>query len=279
MAANAAAASGGASHDMMAMARRVGVGGMIAGLVGGVAMIGLMIIVMGAQGSGYASPLNLGIPAFVKTITPPMSMFPTLMGMMGIHLSAAAMAQVGPAFASGHLTPAVMTKLSTMLMAMHVPAAKLHVISALMGGHATNSMMANMLSGMSPSARSAVMSAMPVTAGHVVIGAITHFVLAMILGMVFAMMIIGVGIGRLDLAPLRTPAGIVAASVLGAAVVYVVNRWIILPAIDPMMRLVPEGWFLISHLLFGAVVGLGIVMVASREGVLESSHLRTVATA
>ena len=279
MAAHTQAASGGMSHDMMAMARRVGTAGAIAGLVGGVAMIALMIIVMGTQGSGYASPLNLGIPAFVKTITPPVSMFPTLMGMMGIHLSASAMAQVGPAFASGHLTPAVMTKLSTMLMGMHVPPAKLHMISALMSGHATNSMMANLLSGMSPSARSAVMSAMPVTAGHVVIGAITHSVLALLLGMGFAMMIIGIGIGQLDLAALRTPAGIVVASILGASVVYVVNRWIILPAIDPMMRLVPEGWFLISHLLFGAVVGLGIVMVARREGVLERSHLRTVATA
>jgi hypothetical protein len=279
MAATMKAAPGSTSHDMMAMARRVGLGGVIAGVAGGVAMIGLMIIVMGAQGSGYASPLNLGIPAFVKTITPPVPMFPALMGMMGIHLPASAMAQVAPVFASGHLSPAVMAKLSTMLMAMHVPPAKLHVISALMSGHATNSMMANVLSGMSPAARNAVMSAMPVSAGHIAIGAITHFVLAMILGMVFAVMIIGIGIGQLDLAPLRTAAGIIATSILGSALVYVVNRWAILPVIDPMMRLVPEGWFLISHLLFGAVVGSGIVMIASREGVLYSSGRHSVATA
>ena len=271
MSAGAYGAAGGGSHSMMAMARRVGMGGVMAGLVGGVAMIGLMIIVMGAQGSGYASPLNLGIPAFVKTITPPVSMLPALMGMMGIHLSSSAMTQVGPAFASGHLSPMVMHKLSTMLMSMHVPAAKLQVMSALMSGHATNTMMANFLSGLSPAARSAVMSAMPVSAGHVVIGAVTHFVLAAVLGMAFAMMIIGVGIGRLDLAALKTPAGIVATSILGGALVYVVNRWVILPAIDPMMRLVPEGWFLISHLLFGAIVGAGITMIASREGVLESA--------
>ena len=140
-------------------------------------------------------------------------------------------------------------------------------------------MMANLLSSLSPSARSAVMSAMPVSAGNVAIGAITHFVLAALLGMAFAMLIIGIGIGRLGLAPLRTTAGIVAASMIGGAVVYVVNRWAVLPAIDPMMRLVPEGWFFISHLLFGAVVGLGIALIARREGVLTASSRASLATA
>ena len=258
------------SDGMMAMVMRVGVGGMIAAMIGGAVMIGLMIIVMGAQGSGYASPLNLGIPAFVDTITPPFAMLPSLMGMMGIHLPNAMMAQIGPAFASGHLSVAMMHKLTAALMAMHVPTAKLQVMGALMGGHATNSQMATLLAGLSPAARHAVMSAMPVSAGHVVIGAITHFVLSAALGMTFAMLIIGVGIGRLNMAALRTPAGIVITSIIGGAIVYVVNRWVILPAIDPMMRLVPEGWFLVSHLLFGAAAGLGIVVLAKREGVLNS---------
>lgn len=264
---------------MAAMARRVGIGGMAAGIVGGLAMIGLMIVVMGAQGSGYASPLNLGIPAFVKTITPPVPMLPTLMGMMGIHLPASAMAKVGPAFAGGHISPATMKMLSATLMSMHIPTAKLSVMNALMTGHASNTMMANLLSGMTPAARSAVMHAMPVTVAHVAIGAITHFALAAALGMAFAMMIIGVGIGQLDLAVLRTPAGILAATTLGAVAVYVVNRWVILPAIDPMMRLVPEGWFLVSHLLFGVVAGLGITMVASREGALAGRDRRALAIA
>ena len=30
-----------------------------------------MIVVMGASGMGYATPLNLGMAAFVFTITPP----------------------------------------------------------------------------------------------------------------------------------------------------------------------------------------------------------------
>ena len=59
--------------------------GLIAGLLGGLGMIAVMIVVMGTGGSGYASPLNLGMPGFVYAITPPRSMLPTLMGLMGIH--------------------------------------------------------------------------------------------------------------------------------------------------------------------------------------------------
>lgn len=256
---------------MAAMAMRVGGAGMAAGIVAGAVMIGLMIIVMGAQGSGYATPLNLGIPAFAKTVAPPVAMLPKLMGMMGITLPAAVMAKVAPAFASGHLSPAMMHKLATMLAAMHVPAAKLTVMGALMSGHATNSMVTNLLASLGPAARHAVMAAMPVTAGNVVLGAVTHFVLSAALGMAFAMLIIGVGVGQLNLTALRTPAGIIAATIIGGALVYVVNRWLILPAIDPMMRLVPEGWFFVSHLLFGLVVGLGVTLVASREGVLGTA--------
>lgn len=139
-----------APGGMAATVRRVGIGGMVAGLVGGAAMIGLMIVVMGAQGSGYATPLNLGIPAFAKTITPPVAMLPMMMGLMGVHLPASAMAKIGPAFASGHLSAATMKMLSGTLMSMHIPAAKLSMMSALMTGHATNSMMANLLAGMPP---------------------------------------------------------------------------------------------------------------------------------
>ena len=265
--------------SMMAMAKRVGMWGAIAGLVGGALMIGLMIVVMGTSGAGYASPLNLGIPAFVKTIAPPVSMLPKLMSLMGIHLPAAAMAKLGPVIANGHIPPAMTHQLGGMLLAMHVPAAKVHMIGALMGGHASNSEIANLLTTLSPAARNAVMSAMPVSAGHVVIGAVTHFAISAIVGMTIAMMIIGVGIGRLQMPWLRTPGGIIAASVAGGALVYVVNRWLILPAIDPMMKLVPETALFIGHLLFGLVVGIGIVMIARHEGVLDDSPVRRAALA
>lgn len=271
MTAAAADAPTGDGPDMMAMVRRVIMGGALAGLVGGALMIALMVIVMGAEGSGYATPLNLGIPAFAKTITPPLTMLPTMMGAMGIHLPPEVMAQLKPALASGHIPPAMMNQLGEMLMGMHMPASKVHQIGDLMAGHASNSTMADLLSEMSPAARHEVMHAMPVTGGNMVLGAITHFVLAILLGIAFAMMIIGIGIERLKIAALRTPAGIIGTSVLGGAVVYAVNRWIILPAIDPMMRLVPEGWFFIAHLLFGLVVGIGITMIASRERLLHTN--------
>ena len=272
MAHMATGATGARSHDMMAMVRRVGMGGALAGLVAGVAMIGLMIIVMGSEGSGYATPLNLGIPAFAKTITPPLTMIPTMMAAMGIHLPEATMMQLKPALMSGHIPPAMMHQLGEMLMSMHMPAGKVQQISALMSGHASNSTVTALLSEMPPSARHEVMSAMPVTGGTVLLGLVTHFVLAIALGVMFAMLIIGVGIGRLSLAPLRTPVGIVVTTMIGGAIVYVVNRWLILPAIDPMMKLVPQAWFLVSHLLYGLVVGLGITMIASREGVLSTQH-------
>jgi hypothetical protein len=84
--------------------------------------------------------------------------------------------------------------------------------------------MANLLGSMSPSTRTAVLSAMPVNGGHVTIGAITHFALSAILGLTFAMLIIGVGIRMLSIPMLRTPVGIIAASTVGGALVYVVNR-------------------------------------------------------
>lgn len=43
---------------MTALAKRVGMAGVVAGLAGGVVMIALTIVVMGAKGSGYATPLN-----------------------------------------------------------------------------------------------------------------------------------------------------------------------------------------------------------------------------
>jgi len=280
MTGSSAHAHSGQSVGMMGMVKRVGMGGVMAGLVGGAAMIGLMIVVMGGSGSGYATPLSLGIPAFVKTITPPPSMFPSLMAMMGIHLPASAMAKLGPAITSGHLSPVMMHQLGTMLTAMHVAPVKIQMIGALMSGHASNSQMADLLAGLSPSARSAVMHAMPVSAGHVAIGTITHFALAAILGMMLAMLIIGVGIGRLSITALRTPVGIIAASVMGAAMVYAFNRWVLLPAIDPMMKLVPQTAFFIGHLLFGLIVGIGIVLIAREEGVLrERSSIGSVAVA
>src|SRR6516165_10160356 len=109
----------GSRGDAAMMARRLLGPAVLAGLLGGLAMIVVMILVMGAAGMGYATPLNLGMAAFMFTITPPASMLPSLIGMMGIHLPPAATAKVTMALHSGHMSPAMMHQLGTMLMGRH----------------------------------------------------------------------------------------------------------------------------------------------------------------
>lgn len=70
------------------MALQLAGAGVLAGLLGGLAMIVVMILVMGAAGMGYATPLNVGMASLVFTIAPLASMLPTLMPLMGIHLPA-----------------------------------------------------------------------------------------------------------------------------------------------------------------------------------------------
>src|SRR5258708_20357604 len=114
--------------DMRLVTRRL-LGPALAGeVLGGVALIAVMILVMGAAGMGYASPLNLGIPAFVFTITPALSMLTMLMSLMGIHLPPAAMAQLAPALRSGHISGAMATHLLVPLLSMPLPPPQLPII-------------------------------------------------------------------------------------------------------------------------------------------------------
>ncbi|MGH2863158.1 MAG: hypothetical protein ACRDLT_16890 [Solirubrobacteraceae bacterium] len=253
------------------MARRVMIRGAVAGLVGGLGMIVVMILVMGTTGSGYASPLNLGMPGFVYTITPPVSMLPKMMMLMGIHLPASAMTKLGPAIASGHIPPMMVHQLGMMLQGMHVPAAKVHMMGQLMTGTADNKTVADLLSSMSPSARSAIMGAMPVAAGRVVVGTVLHFAFAAFLGTVFAVLILAVGIRRLRIPGLGTVVGIVGVSIVGGAIVYAVNRWLILPPTNPMLGVAPQTAFFISHLVWGLGVGLVLALVAQRSGLLTNA--------
>ena len=57
-----------AGGDAAALGRRLALPAMGVGLVGGLFMIVVMILVMGASGMGYASPLNLGMASFVYTV-------------------------------------------------------------------------------------------------------------------------------------------------------------------------------------------------------------------
>jgi hypothetical protein len=233
------------------------------GLLGGLGLIVVMILVMGSAGMGYATPLNVGVPAFVDTIAPPVSMLPSLMGFMGIQLPPSAMAQLGPAIRSGHISPMMGRQLGTMLLSMHVPAAKVQMMGQLMMGHASNSTVKKLLSEMSPTARDAVMRAMPVSSSHVAVGTVLHFAYAGLLGMLFAVVIVGAAWLRLP--GLRSSAGMVGGGVIGGAIVYIVSRWALLPATNPMMGLVPQTAFFLAHLLFGFVVGLVVARAFRRR--------------
>lgn len=128
------------------MARRLAGAGVLADLLGGLAMI----VVIGAAGMGYATTLNVGMASFVFTIAPPAS---TLLPMMGIHLPASVAPQVMAAATSGHMSPALTSHLQWMLLGMHLPAATVTQIGGLMGGHATNAQVAGLMSMLPPSAR------------------------------------------------------------------------------------------------------------------------------
>jgi hypothetical protein len=250
------------------MARRLTGAGVLAGLLGGLAMIVVMILVTGAAGMGYATPLNVGMASFAFTIAPPASMLPTLMPLMGIHLPASVAPQVMAAAASGHISPALISRLQPMLMGMHLPAATVTQMGALMGGHATNAQVAGLMSMLSPSARATVMSAMPVSAAHVLVGAVLHFAYAGFLGVAFAM-VIAAAMMRVPL--MRTAGGVIAAGVIGGAVVYAVMRWGLLPSVNPVMAFVPQTAFFLAHLLFGLVAGVVLAVVFRRSGMIGGS--------
>lgn len=255
----------GSSGAAAAAAKRL-VGPAIAGgLLGGLLMIGLMIIVMGVQGKGYATPLNVGMAAFVYTVAPPLSMLPKLMAAMGIKLPAAVMAQLMPAIHSGHIPPMMLHKLGPMLMSSGVPPAKVQLMGQLMSGHATNSTVAKLMSGMTPHARKMVMSAMPVHASHVVVGAILHFAFATFLAFTFFGIIAAAA--WLAIPGLRTWWAPILFSMIGAGIAYVVNRWGILPPINPIMAFVPQAWFFVGHMLFGFAVGVALAMALRQRAV------------
>ncbi len=251
--------------DVAVVAKKLAAPAVMAGLLGGLVLIVMMTIVMGASGMGYASPLNLGMPAFVYTITPPIQMLPNLMAAMGITLPAAAMAQLGPAIQSGHLSAPMVHQLGTMLVGMHVPMAKVQMMSPLMTGHATNAQVATLLGQMPPSARASVMAAMPVSTSHIVVGSILHFAFSAFLGVAFFAII--AGIAWFGPSMLRSKMAFMAIGVMGGAVVYVVNRFIFLPPTNPMMGLVPQIAFFLAHLLFGLVVGTVFAMAYDRRSV------------
>lgn len=218
----------GVCSPLASCVKPLAIAAVVGGLLGGLAMILINILYMGASGMGYATPLNVGMAAFTYTITPPMSMVPMLMDAM-----------------KGHATPGMMASMQ-----------------ALQSGHATNSTVASLMSSMPASLRDTVMVNMPVHTDHVVVGSILHFAFSIFAGGVFVVLLAMAA--RLRLPGMRNPLGLTIAGGIGGALLYVILRWAILPSTNPMMGNVPQGTFFISHLAFGLVVGLAVGIVVAR---------------
>jgi hypothetical protein len=248
-------------------ARRLAAPALGAGVGGGMLLAMLMMVVMGITGMGFLSAINVGMPAFVYTITPPLAMFPALLAVMGITLPATAMAQLGAAISSGHVSSAMMAKFASLLATMHVPMSKIHLIGLLMSGHATNQTVASLMAAMTPAARASVIAAMPTVASHLVVGLMLHLAFAAVLGLAF-FGVLG-ALARLG-APFAGPAAAIAWGTVGGAIVYFVMRLGVLPSTNPLMAFVPQAAFFVAHLVFGATVGLAFALVTRRRGRLTS---------
>ena len=96
---------------------------------------------------------------------------------------------------------------------------------------------------------------MPVAAGHLAVGLVLHLAFSMVVGIVFITVLSG--LRRAGRGVLRTWPGYVGAAVAGAALLYVVMMYLVLPWANPLMcHMTPRGPFFIGHLVYGLVFGL-----------------------
>src|SRR6266568_1370798 len=96
---------------------------------------------------------------------------------------------------------------------------------------------------------------MPVAASHLAVGMILHLAFSMLAGMVFITVLFG--LRRAGPGVLRTVPGYVGAAIAGAALLYVVMIYLVLPWANPLMcRMTPRGPFFIGHLIYGLIFGL-----------------------
>jgi len=101
------------------------------------------------------------------------------------------------------------------------------------------------------------------------VGAVLHFAYSGFLGVAFAMVIAAAMMMRVPL--MHTAGGVIAAGVIGGAVVYAVMRWGLLPSVNPLMAFVPQTAFFLAHLLFGLVAGVVLVVAFRRCGMIGAS--------
>jgi hypothetical protein len=104
---------------------------------------------------------------------------------------------------------------------------------------------------------------MPVAAGHLAVGMILHLAFSMLAGIVFITVLFG--LQRAGLGLLRTAPGYIGAAIAGAALLYVVMIYLVLPWANPLMcHMTPRGPFFIGHLVYGLIFGLVAYPLARR---------------
>jgi hypothetical protein len=104
---------------------------------------------------------------------------------------------------------------------------------------------------------------MPVQVGHLVVGMILHLAFSAAVGIVFITIVFA--LRRAGLSILSTAPGYVVASIAGAALLYVVMFYLVLPWANPLMcHMTPRGPFFIGHLIYGLVFGLVAYPLARR---------------
>jgi len=110
---------------------------------------------------------------------------------------------------------------------------------------------------------------MPVAAGHLAVGIILHLAFSMVVGIVFITILFA--LRRAGLGVLRTAPAYVAASVAGAALLYVVMIYLVLPWANPVMcHMTPRGPFFIGHLIYGLIFGLVAFPLARRAAATDT---------
>jgi hypothetical protein len=104
---------------------------------------------------------------------------------------------------------------------------------------------------------------------------VLHLAFSALVGMVFILVLFGVR--RAGLGVLRTAPGYVGASVAGAALLYVVMMYLVLPWANPLMcHMTPRGPFFIGHLIYGLAFGLVAYPLARRAAASDTWSAVTV---
>ena len=99
-------------------------------------------------------------------------------------------------------------------------------------------------------------------------GMILHLAFSVLVGIVFITILFG--LRRAGLGLLRTAPGYIGAAIAGAALLYVVMIYLVLPWANPLMcHMTPRGPFFIGHLIYGLIFGLVSYPLARRAA--ESS--------